>query len=175
MLQHQQVFDCISGFSGKTIRKLTRTNERRVLKEILKRFSDCVVLFTNEEETESHITRPKYEPKSRYIFVILRYVIGKYEKLRTASERLCLTYALDTDTSTELKAKHDDAFNVEAVTKRFYEDYKTGLSLTEKERLEKLMKTLGSCDSKKKFFWEIDFAAVGEGEVFEKGGIKWSN
>jgi type I restriction-modification system DNA methylase subunit len=46
-----------------------------------------------------------------------------------------LTYALDTDTSTELKAKHDDAFNVEAVTKQFYEDYKTVLSLMQKELL----------------------------------------
>jgi len=186
MLQYQQVFDCISGFSGLddartlyctllnyeykadlpipiddwsktakaividgeiiasknkfhvlylTIRKLTRTNERRVLKEILKRFSDCVVIFTDEKETEFHITSPKYEPESRYKFVIRRYVIGKYEKLRTASERLCLTYALDTDTSTELKAKHDDAFNVEAVTKQFYEDYKTVLSLMQKELL----------------------------------------
>ena len=186
MLQNQEVFDCISGFSGiddartlyctllnyeykadlpipiedwsktakeividgeiiasknkfhvlyLTIRKLTRTNERRVLKEILKRFPDCVVVFTNGKETEFHITSPKYEPESRYKFVIRRYVIGKYEKLRTASERLCLTYALDTDTPTELKAKHDDAFNVEAVTKQFYEDYKTVLSLMEKELL----------------------------------------
>jgi hypothetical protein len=85
-----------------TIQKLTRTNERTVLKEILKRFPDCVVLFSDEEETEFHITSPKYEPESRYKFVIRRYVVGKYEKLRTASERLCLTYALDTDTSTEL-------------------------------------------------------------------------
>ena len=116
-----------------TIRKLTRTNERAVLKEILKRFPDCVVIFSTEEETEFHITSPKYEPESRYKFVIRRYVVGKYEKLRTASERLCLTYALDTDTPTELKAKHDDAFNVEAVTKQFYEEYRTILGKIEEE------------------------------------------
>ncbi len=114
-----------------TIRKLARTNERAVLKEILNRFPDCVVVFSNEEETEFHITSPKYEPESRYKFVIRRYVVGKHEQLRTASERLCLTYALDTDTATELKAKHDDAFNVEAVTKEFYAEYKTILSLIE--------------------------------------------
>ena len=116
-----------------TIRKLTRTNERTVLKEILKRFPDCVVLFSDEEENEFHITSPKYEPESRYKFVIRRYVVGKYEKLRTASERLCLTYALDTDTPTELKAKHDDAFNVEAVTKEFYKEYKTILDKIDEE------------------------------------------
>lgn len=71
-----------------------------------------------------HITGPKYEPESRYKFVICRYVVGKYEKLRTASERLCETYALDTNTPTELKTKHDDAFNLEAVTKQFYSEYK---------------------------------------------------
>lgn len=114
-----------------TIRKLARTNERAVLKEILNRFPDCVVVFSNEEETEFHITSPKYEPESRYKFVIRRYVVGKHEQLRTASERLCLTYAIDTDTPTELKAKHDDAFNVEAVTKEFYAEYKTILSLIE--------------------------------------------
>ena len=114
-----------------TVRKLTRTNERTVLQEILKRFPDCAVVFTDGEENEFHITSPKYEPESRYKFVIRRYVVGKYENLRTASERLCLIYALDTDTPTELKAKHDDAFNVEAVTKQFYEEYKTILKLME--------------------------------------------
>jgi len=116
-----------------TIQKLTRTNERVALKEILKRFPDCVVLFSDKEETEFHITSPKYEPESRYKFVIRRYVVGKYEQLRTASERLCLTYALDTDTPTELKAKHDDAFNVEAVTRQFYKEYKTILDKIEEE------------------------------------------
>jgi len=116
-----------------TIRKLARTNERTVLQEILKRFPDCAVVFTDEEENEFHITSPKYEPESRYKFVIRRYVVGKYEKLRTASERLCLIYALDTDTATELKAKHDDAFNVEAVTKQFYTEYKTILGKREGE------------------------------------------
>jgi len=116
-----------------TIRNLTRTNERAILKEILNRFPDCVVVFSNEEETEFHIISPKYEPESRYKFVIRRYVVGKHEQLRTASERLCLTYALDTDTATELKAKHDDAFNVEAVTKQFYKEYKTILDKIEEE------------------------------------------
>jgi hypothetical protein len=120
-----------------TIRKLTRTNERTVLKELLnKGFPDCALVFTEEKESEFHLTSPKYEPESRYKFVIRRYVVGKYEKLRTASERLCLTYALDTDTTTELKAKHDDAFNVEAVTKEFYEEYKTVLNLMEQKLLD---------------------------------------
>ncbi len=118
-----------------TIRKLTRTNERTVLKEILKRFHDCAVVFSNEEETEFHITSPKYEPQSRYKFVIRRYVVGKHEKLRTASERLCKTYALDTNTATELKAKHDDAFNLEAVTEQFYDEYKAVLSSMEEKLL----------------------------------------
>lgn len=118
-----------------TVRKLTRTNERTVLQEILKRFPDCAIVFTDENESEFHIISPKYEPESRYKFVIRRYVVGKYEKLRTASERLCLIYALDTDTATELKAKHDDAFNVEAVTKQFYEEYKAVLKLTEEKLL----------------------------------------
>jgi hypothetical protein len=117
------------------IRKLTRTNERTVLKELLKRFPDCAVIFTDEAENEFHLTSPKYEPESRYKFVIRRYVVGKYEKLRTTSERLCGTFAEDTDSATELKAKHDEAFNVEAVTKEFYAKYKTVLSLMETKLL----------------------------------------
>ena len=111
--------------------KLTRTNERIVLREVLKHFPDCVVIFSDRGEEEFHITSPKYEPESRYKFVVRRYVVGKYEKLRTAAERLCMTYASDTDTATELKAKHDEAFNVEAVTKEFYEKYKEILALME--------------------------------------------
>ena len=53
-----------------TLRAVTRTNERAVLKELLKRFPDCVVLFSDKEKTEFHITSPKYEPESRYKFVI---------------------------------------------------------------------------------------------------------
>jgi type I restriction-modification system DNA methylase subunit len=119
-----------------TIRELTRTNERTVFKEILnKGFPDCAVVFSDGEKTEFHITSPRYEPESRYKFVIRRYVVGKHEQLRTASERLCKTYALDTDTATELKAKHDDAFNVEVVTKEFYKEYKEVLKEIEKNLL----------------------------------------
>lgn len=119
-----------------TIRRLTRTNERTVLKELLnKGFPDCAVIFTDEDQSEFHITSPKYEPESRYKFVVRRYVVGTHERLRTASERLCLTYALDGDTTTELKAKHDEAFNVEAVTKEFYDEYKTVLNAIEQKLL----------------------------------------
>lgn len=178
------------------IRKLTRTNERTVLNEILnKGFPDCTVIFTDEKGREFHLTSPRFEPESRYKFVIRRYLMGKYEKLRTASERLCLTCALDTDTIAKLKAKHDEAFNVEAVTKEFYGEYKTVLNLMEEKLLAQaigdkktakgfaqqflnrlmflyyiqkrgLLQTQQSGELKQRFFWEIDLV-----EIFTDGGF----
>lgn len=109
------------------VEKLARTVQRTVLHQILKHYPDCVVIFSDPGEEEFHITNARYDSQSTLPFVLRRIVVGATEKLRTASERLELTYAEDGDTATRLKAKHDDAFDVELVTKQFFKDYRKRL------------------------------------------------
>jgi len=110
------------------IKKLTITNERSALNEVLKRYPECVVVFYGVEDDLWHIVSPRFDPETPHKFLIRRYVVGPYERLRTAAERLRLTYAIDEDSTARIKEKHDDAFNVEAVTKEFFETYKEVLN-----------------------------------------------
>lgn len=117
------------------ITRLTKTNQKNVIKDLLRNIPNCVAIFTDDAKSEYHIVSPKYEPESRYGFIIRRYVVGQHEKLSTASERLAQTHVGDQDTSASIKAKHDDAFSVEEVTKEFYEAYKDKLFKMEEELL----------------------------------------
>lgn len=110
------------------IKKLTMTNERSVLNEVLKRYPECVVVFQGVEDDVWHIVSPRFDPEMPHKFLIRRYVVGPHERLRTAAERLSLTYAGDEDSTARIKEKHDDAFNVEAVTREFFERYKEVLN-----------------------------------------------
>lgn len=115
------------------IKKLISTSERLVLNNILKVYPDCVVIFQALENNVSHIVSPRFDPEVPSKFLIRRYVIGPHERLRTASDRLSRTYAEEIDSSTRLKEKHDEAFNVEAVTKEFFETYKEVLGYLRSE------------------------------------------
>jgi len=123
------------------IQKLTRRNERDVVNELLKRFPDAVFIFTDQPEREWHVISPKYDTESKK-FVLRRYAVGASERLRTAAERLSLTYAAEEDSATQLKEKHDAAFDVKAVTKEFFEEYKKIFAILEngflKQRGDKL-------------------------------------
>ena len=110
------------------IKKLTMTNERSVLNEVLKRYPECVVIFYGIEDGLWHIVSPRFDPGTPHKFLIRRYVVGPHERLRTAAERLSLTYAVDEDSTARIKEKHDDAFDVEAVTREFFETYKEVLN-----------------------------------------------
>jgi hypothetical protein len=118
------------------IKKLTVTNERSVLNEVLKTYPDCVVIFYGSEEGLWHIVSPRFDPERLHKFLLRRYVIGPHERLRTAAERLTLTYSLDEDSTARIKEKHDNAFNVEAVTNEFFEKYKEVLGAVKNDLLK---------------------------------------
>lgn len=104
--------------------RLTRTIQRDVMTQLLRRYADCVIVFADPKEKEFHITNPRYDPETDRPFILRRFAVGATERLRTASERLALTLAEEDDAATRLKAKHDEAFDVEVVTKEFFEAYK---------------------------------------------------
>ena len=111
--------------------RLLLTAERPVIAHLRRDHPYALFIFSNRTQEDWHFVNVKYDsddPKKRRLF--RRITISPYEKLRTASERIAM---LDLESiSSELfglsplaiQERHDEAFDVEAVTRRFFEDYK---------------------------------------------------
>lgn len=116
--------------------------ERPVISRLLAEHPYALFIFSDNSQTNWHFVNVRYE-KSRGLSpageeesgvssrrVFRRITVGPYERLRTAAERISL---LDIATlSPELSGlsplviqlRHDEAFDVEAVTRRFFSTYR---------------------------------------------------
>ena len=113
--------------------RLLLTAERPIISRLLGNHPYALFIFSNREQTHWHFVNVKYDDtkdaKKRRLF--RRITISPYEKLRTASERIAMldlesiSPILETIQPLEIQARHETAFDVEAVTKQFFEDYKT--------------------------------------------------
>jgi len=107
--------------------KLHITPERTLINKLLVNYPYTLFIFSNAEQSIWHLVNVKYgeDPKKRKLF--RRITIGPGEKYRTASERISM---LDTETEElsadafTIQARHDEAFDVEKVTEKFFEEYK---------------------------------------------------
>ena len=111
--------------------RLLLTAERRVITQLLKNHLYALFIFSNRDQTEWHIVNVRHDaddPDRRRLF--RRITISSDEKLRTASERIAMLDLASIDTDFEalsplpIQARHDEAFNVEAVTEQFFDHYK---------------------------------------------------
>ena len=110
--------------------RLLLTAERPIISRLLQDHPYALFIFSNHNQSHWHFVNVKYDtddPKKRRLF--RRITISPYEKLRTASERIamldlaCISPLLATIPPLEIQTRHEEAFDVEAVTKRFFEDY----------------------------------------------------
>ena len=128
--------------------KPLKTHERQIIAHLQTRYPDALYVFSNSTQNYWHLVnvkftrekekeneqQPKKNRKQRNVF--RRITIAPDERLRTAAERIAM---LDLEeigeqdtlfssqemlTSLEIRKEHEEAFNVEAVTKAFFEDYK---------------------------------------------------
>ena len=128
--------------------KLLKTDERQIITHLQTRYPDALYVFSNLTQEQWHfinvkLAREKQEKteqqrekalKQRNLF--RRITIAPDERLRTAAERVAM---LDLEeigernalfdirellTPLEIRKGHEEAFNVEAVTEAFFEDYK---------------------------------------------------
>ena len=128
--------------------KLLKTDERQIITHLQTRLPDALYVFSNSVQEQWHfinvkLTREQQEEteqqreeelKIRNIF--RRITIGPNERLRTASERIAmldveeigepdgLFDTQDVLTSLDIRNGHEKAFNVEAVTEAFFEEFK---------------------------------------------------
>ncbi len=111
--------------------RLLLTAERPVISKLLENHPYTLFVFSNRDQTDWHFVNVKYDADDfdrRRLF--RRITISPYEKLRTASERIAMldlaSIGPDTEALSplEIQIRHEAAFDVEDVTKRFFEDYK---------------------------------------------------
>ena len=152
--------------------KLRRTDERQIITHLQTRYPDALYVFSNLEQERWHfinvkLTREKQEKieqerakplAQRNLF--RRITIASDEKLRTAAERIAMLDLEKVDerdtlwdsreylTSLEIRNRHEEAFNVEAVTEAFFEHYK--------QVFEQLQTEL--CDQTSDGKWAHDYA-----------------
>jgi hypothetical protein len=113
--------------------RLLLAPQRQVVTDLLREHPYALFIFSDREQTDWHFVNVRYEKggdvRARRIF--RRITVGPYERLRTAAERISL---LDIASLTPdlfgisplvIQQRHDDAFDVEAVTKRFFATYRT--------------------------------------------------
>ena len=128
--------------------KLRKTDERHIITHLQTHYPDALYIFSNNTQDQWHfvnvkLTREKKEHtdperetalKQRNLF--RRITIAPDERLRTAAERIArldlegitegdtLFDGQEMLTALEIRRAHEEAFNVEAVTEAFFEDYK---------------------------------------------------
>ena len=113
-----------------TLDRLLKTNERPIAQQLTRTYYHAIVVFTDPERSAWHFcnlkhieTDPEQQEIARRIRPFRRMVVGETERLRTTSEQLGETAAESGDTALDLHLKMDSAFDVEAVTRRFYKDF----------------------------------------------------
>jgi hypothetical protein len=109
---------------------LARDDQRALINRMLQAFPYVLFVFSDSAQQSWHFINVKYErdPKRRRVF--RRITVEPGERLRTATERLTM---LDLETVSRdlfgipplaIQQRHDQAFDVEAVTRAFYDDYR---------------------------------------------------
>ena len=106
--------------------RLPLTAERPIISRLLNAHPYALFIFSNREQTDWHFVNAKFDeehPEKRRLY--RRITISPREKLRTASERIAMLDAESLDSPLEIQSRHDKAFDVEAVTKGFFDAYKS--------------------------------------------------
>lgn len=107
--------------------KLLLGPERSVASRLLRDHPYVLFVLSNESQDHWHFLNIKYDDEIKQRRLYRRITIGPQERLRTAAERISLLdlQTLDRDlfglSPLAIQQRHDEAFDVEAVTKQFFE------------------------------------------------------
>lgn len=107
--------------------RLARDGERLVVNNLLKDHPYALFVFSNQAQSQWHFLNVKYDSTTEKRKLFRRISVGVGEQLRTATEQLSLLdlESLNSDASPlEIQQRHDDAFDVEVVTNKFFTQYR---------------------------------------------------
>lgn len=99
--------------------------ERPVVSRLLQDHPYALFIFSNANQDQWHFLNVKYDDDVQKRRLFRRIAVGPLEKLRTASERLDKINLADASNvaPNTIQKLHDDAFDVEPVTKEFFREY----------------------------------------------------
>jgi hypothetical protein len=117
--------------------RLLLGQERPVVTQLLKEHPYGLFIFSNQAQDHWHFVNVKYDTEAEKRRVFRRISISQEERLRTAVERVAMLdlQSIQPDMfglqPLTIQSKHDEAFDVEAVTKQFFEEYKDTFRILE--------------------------------------------
>jgi adenine-specific DNA-methyltransferase len=107
---------------------LQRTIERPIVNQLIREHPYCLFVFSDTSQSAWHFLNVKYDEKAEKRRLFRRITVQAGSGLRTAAERLQMMdlalmgkdlFGIPT---LEIQKRHDDAFDVESVTKAFYKE-----------------------------------------------------
>jgi hypothetical protein len=125
-------------WEGRTF-PLSVAAERLVINQLLRNHPYALFVFSDTRERNWHLVNVRYDEEVERRRVFRRIAVGPQEHVRTASERVAM---LDLDrferdlfgvAPLAIQERHDEAFDVEAVTKDFFADYHRIFEETEEQ------------------------------------------
>ena len=117
--------------------RLLLGQERPVVTQLLKEHSYGLFIFSNQAQDHWHFINVKYDAEAEKRRLFRRISVSQEERLRTAAERVAMLdlQSIQPDMfglqPLTIQSKHDEAFDVEAVTKQFFEEYKAVFRILE--------------------------------------------
>ncbi|MFM6446040.1 MAG: Eco57I restriction-modification methylase domain-containing protein [Microcystis panniformis] len=129
-------------------------------------------MFSNFHQERWHFINVKYDVKQEKRQVLRRITVGPGEQLRTATERLSLLDLANISSESPLgiQERHDEAFDVEKVTKKFFEQYRSVF-----EKVEQLItKTLPNADQRRLFTQKLFNRLMFIVFIQKKGWLKFN-
>ncbi len=132
--------------------KLLPGEERPIVMELLKSHLDALFIFSNASQDRWHFVNVKQDAQNAKRRLLRRITIGPEERLYTASHQLAKLQMANREQASRLDIRqwHEEAFNVEEVTKRFFEEYKALFKV--------LQIDLKNQTSASDFVWAHDYA-----------------
>ncbi|OUL27441.1 TaqI-like C-terminal specificity domain-containing protein [Nostoc sp. 106C] len=149
---------------------LSRQSERVVVNHLLQEHPYALFIFSNKSQSRWHFLNVKYDssPQKRRLF--RRITVGEGEQLRTATERISLLdlESIPDASPLDIQTRHDEAFDVEAVTQEFFREYRKTF-----EKIENLIKWATDSESKRLFTQKLFNRLMFIAFIEKKGWLKF--
>ena len=151
--------------------ELSRQSERKVVDYLLKEHPYALFVFSNKLRSQWHFINVKYDNTLQKRKLFRRITVGEGEQLRTATERISL---LDLEnihpnaSPLDIQTRHDEAFDVEAVTQEFFREYRKTF-----EKVEGLIKWNTNKERKRLFTQKLFNRLMFIGFIQKKGWLKF--
>jgi hypothetical protein len=117
------------------LRQLSKCDEREIVKQLLPYHPYSLFVFSNRDKSDWRFLNVKHERDENRRVLHRRITIGQNDRLRTATERIALLdlATIDSRSPLAIQQRHDEAFDVEAVTNKFFTEYKRVFETVEQQ------------------------------------------